>query len=153
MHRRPLGRGRRLAVIGAIVILVGCVLPWYTLGGGSGLPTYSWWVLTLSENGAGPGMLSFLAALLTIALVTLPYATAGRPVGVDAWPAYLVFLVLALIGAIGWPLQVAIWSGGPGGFDVTGFAPDKAPGYWIAVIGTIVLARAVFEIHQEPAVL
>jgi len=33
MHRRPLGRGRILATIAALAILVGCALPWYTVGG------------------------------------------------------------------------------------------------------------------------
>ena len=38
MHRRPLGSGRRLALVGAIVLIVGCLLPWYVLGGDGGLP-------------------------------------------------------------------------------------------------------------------
>ena len=40
MHRRPLGGGRTLAAIGGLVILVGCVLPWWRLEqpGGGGLP-------------------------------------------------------------------------------------------------------------------
>ena len=39
MHRRPLGGGRTLAAVGAIVILVGCVLPWWQLAQpGGGLP-------------------------------------------------------------------------------------------------------------------
>src|SRR5438132_903196 len=33
MYRYPLGRGRWLATASAVVILVGCVLPWYTAGG------------------------------------------------------------------------------------------------------------------------
>ena len=38
MHRRPLGRGRTLAAIGGVVILVGCVLPWWQVGQPGGLP-------------------------------------------------------------------------------------------------------------------
>ena len=40
MHRRPLGGGRTLAAVGGLVILVGCVLPWWRLEqpGGGGLP-------------------------------------------------------------------------------------------------------------------
>ena len=36
MHRRPLGRGRRLAVLAAVTIIVGCILPWWQFGGGAG---------------------------------------------------------------------------------------------------------------------
>ncbi len=139
MHRRPLGRARRLAIIGAIVILVGCLLPWYALGGSEGLPLREWRVFD------GAGTLAFLAALLTLALVSLPYAMAGRPVAADAWPTYLLFLVLAVIGLVLWPLQF-VWVA-PGGL-----LPMSAPGYWLAVVGTLILARAVFEIHQEPAI-
>ena len=34
MHRRPVGRSRLLAAIGALVALAGCFLPWWTVGGG-----------------------------------------------------------------------------------------------------------------------
>ena len=34
MHRRPVGRTRLLAAIGALVTLAGCFLPWWTRGGG-----------------------------------------------------------------------------------------------------------------------
>jgi hypothetical protein len=140
VHRRPLGRARRLAVIGALVILVGCLLPWYALGGGDGLPLREWRVFD------GAGTLPFLAALLTIALVTLPYATAGRPVAIDAWPAYLIFLVLALAGLALFAFQYVPVA-------PEGLLPNHAPGYWVALVGTLILARAVFEIHQEPVTL
>ena len=35
MHRRPVGRSRVLAALGAIITLVGCFLPWFKVGGGS----------------------------------------------------------------------------------------------------------------------
>ena len=34
MHRRPLGRGRTLAAIAGVLIVVACVLPWWMVGGG-----------------------------------------------------------------------------------------------------------------------
>ena len=138
MHRHPLGRARRLAVLASIVIIVGCLLPWYSLGGGEGLPLREWRVFD------GFGTLTFLAALLTVALVALPYATAGRPVAIDAWPAYLGFLALAMLGEVLWAIQYV-------SVEATGFLPDRAPGFWLAIIGTLILARAVFEMHQEPA--
>ena len=38
MHRRPLGRGRTLAAIAAAFMVVGCVLPWWQVGGTPGIP-------------------------------------------------------------------------------------------------------------------
>ena len=38
MQRRPLGRGRTLAAMAGLAIVVGCVLPWWTVGGTSGHP-------------------------------------------------------------------------------------------------------------------
>ena len=77
MHRRPLGRGRRLAALAAVIIVVSCLLPWWQLGGGDGNLTIN------SRNGFfGSGILVFITALSTIALFTLPYAT-ERPVAID----------------------------------------------------------------------
>lgn len=137
MHRRPLGRGRVLAVIASVLMLVACLLPWFGTGGGSDLPGIS------QHAFDGPGVLVFAAALLVLALVTLPYA-GERPVAVDAWPAYLLFLGLAVAGVVLWPLTGDRLS------YPEGFLPDRAPGYWLAILGVLVLARAVFEIHQRP---
>jgi hypothetical protein len=92
LHRRPLGRGRWIAALAAILIAVGCVLPWFRAGGAEGLPA-------LDGNGFyGPGILVFLAALATLALVALPYAMGDRPTAVDRW---WVYGLLAGIGALG----------------------------------------------------
>jgi hypothetical protein len=139
MHRRPLGRGRVLALAAAAIIVVACLLPWFSIGGDSDLPM-------LEERAFdGPGILTFLAALLTIALVVLPYATGERPVAIDAWPAYLVLLGIAILGVVLWPIL------GDHLEFPAGLLPASAPGYWQAIVGTVVLARAVFEIHQRPA--
>ena len=74
MHRRPVGRTRLLAAIGGLVVLGGCFLPWWTRGGGADELT------TLTGTAfAGMGIVVFAAAIATLALVTLPYAT-ERPV-------------------------------------------------------------------------
>ena len=137
MHRRPLGRGRRLAAVSAIVLLVGSLLPWWTVGGADGLPPMSGNAFEAS------GILVFLAALATLALVTLPFAS-ERPMAVDRWPAYLIVLAMGLLGYV---LRV-------GGLIVEGplesLRPDRAPGLYIVAIGLAGLARAAFEINQEP---
>jgi hypothetical protein len=133
MHRRPVGRGRLLAVIGAVVMIAGCLLPWYAFVGD----------LPLRDVRAfeGPGILVFLAALATIALVTLQYAT-DRPVAIDRWLAYAFLAVVAWVGLVLWPVNLAA--------DLRGYWPDRAPGLWISVLGTIGLSRAAFDIAHEP---
>jgi len=135
MHRFPLGRGRWLAGASAVVMLIGCVLPWYTVGGTiGGLPPYT------GNAFESTGILVFLAALSTLALVALPYAAGDRPLALDRW---LVYLVILVIGVIGFALRlVDILS--KVGFQL----PDKAPGLWLVAIGLIGLARATYEIAQ-----
>jgi hypothetical protein len=138
MHRRPLGRGRTLAVIGALIILAGCLLPWFATGGGSDLPSVEYRAFD------GPGILTFLAALLVLALVSLPYAAGDRPMAVDAWPSYLILLGLAILGVVAWPFALGLLE------FPAGLLPDRAPGYWLAILGVVVLARATLEIQQRP---
>ena len=137
MHRRPLGRGRRLAALAAVIILVGCVLPWWQVGGGSGLPA-------TSENAfSGSGILVVFAALGTIALVTLPYAS-DRPVSIDRTLAYLVLLVIGWLGLLFRLISLAA-------VNVQAIFPDRGPGLWIAALGLILFSRAAYDIAREPA--
>src|SRR2546427_783958 len=84
-----------------------------------------------------------LAALATLALVALPFAS-ERPTALDRWPSYLVVLGLAIVGYV---LRVA-------GLIVEGpllaLRPDRAPGLFVVAVGLVGLARATFEIYQEP---
>lgn len=137
MHRHPIGRGRTLAVISAVVMLVASLLPWYTVGGGGDLPAIALGAFS------GSGILAFIAALATIALVTLPYAAGDRPIGADRWLFYLIFAVVAWLGLLYWPLDKL-------GDLAGGLLPDRALGFWIAIIGTIGLSRAVYDIAREP---
>jgi hypothetical protein len=139
MHRRPLGNGRRLAFLGAVVVLVGCLLPWYTVGGEGSLPPL---VLRAFD---GPGIAAFLAALATIALVALPYAAGDHPVAVDRGVAFGLLAAAALAGVILWAPVV------PGILQAPeGLLPDRAYGFWIAAVGAIMLGRAAYEIVLEP---
>jgi hypothetical protein len=138
MHRRPLGRGRVLALAAAAILLGSCLLPWFAVGGDGDLPTLE------QRAFDGPGIVVFLAALLIVAIVALPYAAGDRPVAIDAWPIYLLLLAAAAIGVALWPLL-----GGRLDFPA-GLLPAAAPGWWLAILGVIVLARAVFEIHLHP---
>ena len=79
LHRRPLGRGRWMAALGGVLMVVGSVLPWWQVGGTPGITAES-------GNGlAGSGILVFLVGIATLALVALPYAAGDRPLGLDRW--------------------------------------------------------------------
>jgi hypothetical protein len=141
MHRRPVRRSRLLAAIGALVVVVGCFLPWWTRYAPEGLPPLSG---TAFE---GMGIVVFAIAIATLALVTLPYAS-ERPTRADRWASY------ALLVAVGW---LAL------GYRVVDLASMRAfsfnqpadfltaiPGLWLVVIGLVMLTRAAFEMRQEP---
>jgi hypothetical protein len=136
MHRRPLGRGRRLAALAAAVIVAGCLLPWWQVGGGGDLPLRS-------GNGfEGSGILVFFAALATIALLTLKYAT-DRPVGIDR---ALSYGALAIVGWIGLAMRVVELAT----VNTQAILPTRGPGAWLTALGLILLSRAVYEIAREP---
>jgi hypothetical protein len=136
LHRRSLGRGRWVATVSAILIVVGCALPWFRAGGAEGIPA-------LEGNGFfGPGILAFLAALATLALVTLPYAMGDRPVAVDRWWVYAALAVIAALGLLFRSVGIALDSGGFGTM-----LPDRAPGVWLAAAGVVGLAFATAELY------
>jgi hypothetical protein len=136
LHRRSLGRGRWVAAVSAIVIVVGCILPWFRAGGTEGIPA-------LEGNGFfGTGILAFLAALATLALVALPYAMGDRPVAVDRWWVYAALAVTAALGLLLRSVGIALDSGGFGTM-----LPDRAPGVWLAAAGVVGLAFATAELY------
>jgi hypothetical protein len=125
-----------MAVMGALLLVAGSLLPWYAIGGDDGLPRETFRAFD------GSGVLAFLAGLATLALVTLPYAMGERPVSVDRGLAYWLLAILAVVG-------VAMWI--PTALSApAGLLPDRAPGFWLAVVGAVVLARGAFEVGQEP---
>jgi hypothetical protein len=141
-HRRSLGRGRWVAGIAGVALLVGCVLPWYTAGGGTGIPAIS------GNAFEGPGIVCFLVSLATLALITLPYAAGDVPVAIDRWQSYGV---LAVVGLVAFAIRVVQLVTSPAG--PAAMTPDKAPGLWISGVALVALAWAAFELftvrHSE----
>jgi hypothetical protein len=143
MHRRPVGRARILASVGAIVALVGCFLPWWMVGGGQDQ-------LTARGGNAfdSTGIVVFAAAIATLALVTLPYAS-ERPVSADRWQSYAVIAGLGWIGFLYRLLDLGL-----AGEFFTFRQPTEVlthiPGLWVAGIGLAILARAIFDMAREP---
>ena len=143
MHRRPLGRGRTMAAIGGALMVVGCILPWWQVGGTPGITAQS-------GNGLeGSAIIVFLAGIATLALLALPYAVGDRPVGLDRW---LSFAILAVAGWLGFGWRVvelalvgAFQFGSPAQIVTNG------PGLWLAGIGLALLSRAGYVMTRESA--
>ena len=142
MHRRPVGRTRLLATIGGLVTLAGCFLPWWTRGGGPDQLT------KLSGTAfEGMGIVVFAAAIATLALVTLPYAT-ERPVSIDRWSSYAVIVAAAWLAFAYRILELG--SVNAFGFDEPADVILNNPGLWLVGIGLVILSRATYEMLGEP---
>lgn len=141
MHRRPVSRTRRLAAVGAVLMLIGCFLPWWTRGGALGLPQLSG---TAFE---GMGIVVFAVAIATLALLTLPYAS-ERPVPADRWTSYALLTAAAWVAFVFRIVELA-------SLRAFSFAEPanfitNIPGLWVAGIGLAILTRASYEMLQEP---
>jgi len=137
LQRRPPGRSRLVAAIGSLVVLGGTLLPWWTVGGADGLPVRS------GNAFDSTGIVVFVAALATIALLTLPYAS-ERPVVADRWPTY------ALVASIAWVAFVLrvgdLVLSRAFEFAQPTEAFTRAPGLWVTALGLLIVARAVYDI-------
>ena len=141
MHRRPVGRARLLAVLSAAIVVVGCVLPWWTRGGLDSIPAIS------GNAFEGSGILVFIVAMAIVALVTLPYAAGDRPIGVDSWLSYLILAIVAWLG-----LAVRVADLGFQGAFVFREAAElitRGPGLVVVIVGLIIFSEAVFEMARE----
>jgi hypothetical protein len=133
--RPSLGRGRFLVLVGAIVTLVGIALPWVRYGDEIVLSP-------IVRNGFdGAGILVFVACVLLLAVVTLPYASKTGSHSLDRPVTYLALTGLGVAGLL---IQLAgFFSSGSLGF------PDRAPGLWLSAGGLFVICWGVGELLGE----
>jgi hypothetical protein len=143
MHRRPLGRGRTLAALGSVLMVVGCVLPWWQVGGSPGITARS------GSGLEGSAILVFLVGIATLALVVLPYAAGDRPVGLDRWLSFAILSVVGWIG-FGWRI-VELAMIGAFQFGTPSQILTNGPGLWLAAVGLAILARATYTMTRESA--
>ena len=141
MHRRPLGRARTLAVLSAVVLILGSLLPWWTSGGRDALPA------TSGNAFEGTGILVFIVALAVIAIVTLPYAAGDRPVGADRWLTYLLLVAVGWFGLLVRAVDLAMQ--GAFVFRAPADVVTRGPGILIVLAGLALLSSAVFEMAGE----
>lgn len=133
--RRGLGRGRLLSGIGAVLILASMPLDWFTVGG-QALPA------TRGNGFEGTGIVIFVAAVLILAVLALPYASRDGRAALDR-PA--TFTLLAGIALTGFVVRIIQLYG-----DASLGLPDRAPGLWLAGAGLLLVAWGVAEILGEP---
>ena len=142
MHRRPLGGGRTLAAIAGVLIVVGSILPWWRLGGASGIPAVG------GNAFEGSGIIVFLVGVATIALVALPYAVGDRPTGIDRAISYGLLAIIGWLG-FGWRVLDLLLTGAFRFTEPTQVFTN-GPGLWIAGLGLAILSRAVYRMTREP---
>jgi hypothetical protein len=136
MHRRPMGRARRVAGIAAVLLIVSCFLPWWGTSSDAGLPPIS------GNAFAGSGVLVFFVGLAVIALLALPYAAGDTPVTLDR---PLSFLILTVVG---W-LALALRAVDLATANVEVLFPTRAYGLYLAAIALVILSRAVYDMRRE----
>jgi hypothetical protein len=134
--RRGLGRGRTLIAIGAVLSIISMPLSWQKAGG-IVLPVSTDWGFS------GAGVVMFVAAVLMLALVVLPFTSETRQVALDR---PLVFLLLLIAGLAGLVAAIVALVGGEAQYSLT---PLDAPGLWLAIVGMAIVTWGVLELFAE----
>jgi hypothetical protein len=140
MHSSSPSRGRWILAIGAVIMAGSCFLQWWQIGG-NGPNELSQVSGTGFNQMTGSVYLMFLAAVASLFLVTLPFAS-EKPVGIDHPLSYLVLLGIALAGYLWAVVSLARQSLVP-------FPPQQGFGFWVAIAGLVIFARGIFEMHEE----
>ncbi len=137
MKPRGIGRGRLVIAAGALVIVVGCFLPWWSVGG------------TVTDLHTGNafdtvlGMIVFAAALAMLAVIVLPYASRTGYSPIDRRFVYVVLLAAAVVAFALRLVQISA----P---DFAGLGSVQAiPGAWITGAGLAVALVGVIELLGE----
>lgn len=137
MKARGIGRGRLVIAAGALVTVVGCFLPWWSVGG------------TVTDLHAGNafdtvlGMVVFAAALALLAVMVLPYASRSSYSPLDRRFVYVLLLVVAVVAFAVRLVQI-------NAADFAGLGPVQAiPGAWITGAGLAVALLGVLELLGE----
>jgi len=134
--RRGLGRGRTLIAIGAVLGIVSMPLSWQKAGGVV-LEVHTAWGFS------GPGWFMFLACVLMLVTILLPYTTRTGQLGIDRPLAYLLLL---LVGAGGLLAAILDLIGGEQAYSLT---PLDASGLWLAVVAMGITTWGVLELFAE----
>ncbi|HEX7491611.1 MAG TPA: hypothetical protein VF337_07885 [Candidatus Limnocylindrales bacterium] len=133
-------RGHWIVALGSIVVVGSTFLQWWQVGGGPGeLPQSSG--MGISD---GRTFLMFLIGVITLLLVTLPFAS-ERPISIDHPITYLALFVATLATYIWRAAEMVTHSPA----SILPLPPQRGIGFWIAAFGLALLSRGVFEVYEE----
>jgi hypothetical protein len=120
-----------------VLALIGLVLPWWTVGGDSGLPVQT-------GNGFnGAAIAVFIASIGLLALLVLPYASSSGTSSLDHPIAFALLGGLAVAGLV---IQIfQLWS--DNSLDL--WPPDQSPGMWLTIAGVAVIAWGIGDLLSE----
>jgi hypothetical protein len=90
----------------------------------------------------GGCLLMFVASVVMLAIIVLPYATKSGQTSVDRPLTYALLQIVALAGLIA---AIASLLGTEG----SDLSPADAPGLWIAILGMAVASWGVLELFAE----
>jgi hypothetical protein len=137
VNPRGIGRGRLVIAAGALLIAIGCFLPWWSVGG------------TVTELHSGNafdsvvGMLVFASALAMLAVMVVPYASRDRYSPLDRFSVYLLLFVVCTASFAARMYQISLPN-----FAGLGL-PQAIPGAWISGAGLVVVLFGLFELLNE----
>lgn len=143
MNRRVVSRGRRIAGLGGLLVLVACFLPWFRVGGDlGGLPAISSNAVAGNQY-FGAGIVVFVVAVVVLALIVLPYAAGDQHLAIDRPASFVLAAGAGVIAFVASVVQLGL-SGALG-------LPDRAPGLWLAGAGLAVVCWGAWELVHEHA--
>jgi len=134
--RRGLGIGRTLVAIGSVIAIIGCFLPWLSAGEMQGQ--------VVTSNGLnGTGILVFVASVMLLLVLLLPYASSTGTSVLDRPLVHALLAATAIVGLVIWVV---------GHLDsITLLPPDRSMGLWLATVGLVLMALGVGELlGQKP---
>ena len=124
---RSRSNGRRLSGVGALLVVLGALPSWWTLGGG-GTPA-------ITGNAFDSiGVFAFFSALALLAILIAPDAV-GEQLPIDTWPLHVGLVCAASIAFIVAASEAAIRATGSELSLAVVFAPLRAPGLWVTLFG------------------
>ena len=137
MNQSSATRGHWLIAIGAIAVVGAAMLQWWQIGGGPGeLPERSG--IGISD---GRVLLMFVAAMASLFLVTLPFAS-DRSISIDHPLTYTLLLAAMIIGYLLRLMDLFQHALLP-------WPPTHGLGVWLAVVGMAIYSRGIFEVYEE----
>ena len=128
-NMRSRSNGRRLSGFGAILVVLGALPSWWTLGGGN-TPA----ITGNAFSADSIGVFAFFSALALLAILIAPDAV-GEQLPIDAWPLHVGLVSAASLAFLAAASEAAIRATGSELSLAVVFAPPRAPGLWVTLLG------------------